>query len=397
MSTTITNPNVNVIPCGVCSNCPHYVLPTSWAYLGRCNACFTRENDGAITLDGKPCTAAVYCDDEIIMCNDALHAPSYRVAHMCEDDDRYHLRGDYVYADDGLYYSRDYANMNFYQCEDCGTWVTDYDDFDSELRMCRACADNYRREQNRLIGSWHDHKGYFEKVGDWFDDRTIGFEMEVEGYNQDHEATAHEINDAFPSRFVFEYDCSLYDGFEIISQPHTLEAFASLDLNALERLLVCNGYEETDGADSTGLHVHYSTAFLGDSENERKRTLARFVRFFDENFDKLCDMTERKDIGHSYRNCDENTSFYDYDDDDDYLEAQISYSRYVAVNCNNFYRGTFEVRLCDGTIRADKVRAWTQFNIDVMDYLRKHDTRDWRDVAPHISQNVRAFFGIDAE
>lgn len=384
------NTNVNpttrphVIPTNwLCEACPHFHRENEWNYRGACCAVFD---------DEEPHIVAVYEDDETPICSRV--ALQGFVARMCADDNRRHIRGDYGHADDGNYYSADYCGTYFYMCENCGEWIIDRDDYDRELGMCRACADEYRREQNRLIGNWHEHKGCFDVIGDSESPYTLGFEMEVEGSDRDHEETAHAIYDTFGGAFVFEYDCSLYDGFEIISQPHTLEAFEALDLEALERLLIEEGYEETDDAETTGLHIHFSTAFLGDTNEDRKRTLARMIRFYDANFETLCDITDRKDTGHSAPNYYENVSRESdyYDDDDELVYYNVEGSRYVAVNCNHFRRGTIEVRLCDGTIRADKVRAWADFNIALMTCLQEHDTDNMRAVVPYMSDRCINYF-----
>lgn len=385
MKDTNVNPNTRelVIPSNyVCENCAHSYRHEPWHYRGACCAAFEECDDTVI---------AVYEDVEATICRRA--AVEGFIGRTCADDNRFHLRGDYGHAADGNYYSDDYCRAHFYQCEECGEWV-ERDDYDRDVYMCRDCAELYYREQNSIIGNWHEHKGCFTVVGDRNDPFTLGFEMEVEGYNVDHEETAREIYDIFDDAFVFEYDCSLYDGFEIISQPHTLEAFERLDVEGLSRLLVLEGYEETDDASTTGLHVHFSTAFLGDSEALKVRTLARVIRFYDSNFDLLCDMTARKDTGHSAPNAYENMSVnhYQYDDDEAIVRANIEGSRYVAVNCNNYRRGTIEMRLCDGTISAAKVRAWVDFNIALMQCLQENDTNDICDVVPYMSDRAVSFF-----
>ena len=383
MATNTTN-RAQIIPCNwICDECPHSRKYNQWDYRCACTAQFTEDDGHAIAL---------FEDDSTPIC--ARVASAGFVTRRCDDDDELHFRDDYGHADDGNYYSADYCRCNFYQCSECGEWITDYYNYDRDLQMCNDCADYYRREQYKLIGGWHEHKGTFEIVGDWFDPYTVGVEIEVEGYGVDHEDTAHLIEDKFPNTFVYEWDCSLYDGFEIISQPHTLRAFDALDLEKLEKLLVSEGYEETDEDRSTGLHVHYSTAFLGDTNEEKTTTLARLIRFYDCNFDLLCDLVERKDLEHSCRNCDRyDNDCEDYDDDYELVRSQVDGSRYVAVNCNRFYRGTFEVRLCDGTIRADKIRAWVDFNIAVMQCLQEHDTTDMRAVVPYMSDRCINFFG----
>ena len=376
----------------VCDECEHFVCER-YGCRGRCTAPIEEHFDGGEYINGEPIALALYDGIETPICR-RVSVNGY-IARICEDDDRLHIRGDFVSADDGYYYSSEYANDNFYYCDMCGDYIRRSSDYDFDLHMCRTCADDYRREQSRIIGDWHEHKGCYSVIGDRSDARTLGVEIEVEGYDAEHEHTAHEIENAFEGAFFYEYDCSLYDGFEIISQPHTRDAFDALDLERLESLLINEGYSETDDAETTGFHVHYSTAFLGDDDDERIRTLARLVRFYDNNFELLCDITDRKDIGHSYKNsahyengCD------DYENDSALAMSQIYGSRYVAVNCTNYRRNdTIEIRLCDGTIRAEKIRAWVDFNIALMECLRDMATDDIRDVVPYMSDRCVDYFG----
>lgn len=395
-SKELINVNATIIPDNwTCRHCQHFGLAHDWDWRGQCACAFERMSDGSFRR-AKTHEAAVrvfYQDDSALMCQSVID--SHRVAELCADDEQYHLIGDTAHADDNECYTRDYARSNFYQCESCGVYVTDYYDFDSDLRMCRSCAEEYRREHSRIIGDWHEHKGEFFVIGDRSDRKTLGFEMEVEGYDCDHENEAQYIDSEFDDAFVFEYDCSLYDGFEIISQPHTLEAFERLDLEHLERILRMDGYGETDDAETTGLHVHFSTAFLGDSEGERVQTLARLVRFYDWNFGALCDMTDRKNIDHSSANCDRHHVDGDYHNDTDLFEATLNGTRYVAVNASNYNRNnTIEIRLCDGTICADKIRAWVDFNIGLFNCLKENNTTSMTDAAAYMSDRAIEYFGL---
>lgn len=393
------NSDARIIPeCEECINCDCFIR-SQWSSRGACRSHFIKDDDTFISKHTTDNAVRVFFqDDSALMCASIIDAHPY-IARLCVDDDNYHVRGDYALADDGEFYSQGYARGNFYYCENCGVWVTYYSGYDRELRMCRSCAEDYRAEN--FIGGWHEHKGEYITIGTpCADNWTLGVEIEVEGDNDtDHNEEARYISEEFYnvreaiSAFVFEWDCSLYNGFEIISQPHTLEAFEALDLERLEDILRADGYGYTDDADTTGLHVHFSTAWLGSTDDERIHTFARLVRFYDENFDLLRDITDRKDIGHSYANYTEHNC-YDYDDDYDLVDATVDGTRYVAVNGNNFYRGTFEIRLCDGTICADKIRAWVDFNLGLFECLKTNNTTDISKLLPYLSDRAIDYFAL---
>lgn len=357
-----------------CSNCPHKCGRT-------CTATFTaRDSDFDVfdAPDGVPYRAAYKFynrGDEFVACASVCNAHGVQPI----DFDDYSYTDDYIYCEsDGDYYSLDYAENELYYCRECDQWYN-YSDWNSEHEMCNECAAN---RYDGLIGEWHDHKREFTPYGGNFGDCLIGHEIEIDDgdiYNSD---MAEMINDVFPRHFVFENDCSLRSGFEVISQPHTLAAFDALDWEKFCRMCVNNGYRAHDTT-TCGLHMHFSTNWFGVTDSEQRETLARVLRWYDANFGTMLTLSRRGDNYDSYAENNRTGHRWEYLDDESNNDALVSRSidgsRYVAVNCSNFYRySTIEFRLGRGTLKASTLRWWTDLHVGIIRACREH-------VAPSLS------------
>lgn len=358
-----------------CARCPYFVRSNSWLNC-TCSATFTRNdlNEYYCNENGKRAFVVEYDEmgEQALVCS---HALNY-AARYCEDDGRYHT--DWVYCDsDYSYYSRDYAVDNLYCCEECGNWYLPRD-WNAERDCCNDCARHYYN----LIGDWHDNKGYFTPVSN--SRYLIGTEHEVECREASAEAVAEAVHIEYPDNFVFEYDCSLDDGVEIIAQPYSLEYFRAFNWEALCDNLTAMGCRSHD-TETCGLHIHFARAWFGDTAEERVHTIARVIRFYEYNFDTLLALSRRS--GTHYRNYAEENSrvqWYDIEGtptDREIFDAAVDGSRYVAVNCSNYWRGdddgTIEFRLGRGTLRAATIRAWVELHAALIGFCRDYDSVDW--------------------
>lgn len=371
-----------------CQNCPHRV------HVGgrepyTCGAQFMPIDDDrdVFAVDGESHTAGyiIYDNDS---CGDggrllACKGMCERRAAQCADGEPYAYYVEYIYNEStGDYNTRQYAYDNLYYCEECGDWFESYD-YDTDADMCNTCA-----SRRGIIGDWHDHKGDFVPVGDRHDRKRIGFELEVDDGDGDNESMAREIDCEFPSHFVFENDCSLETGFEIISQPHTRDALNALDIERLCRMLSANDYTSHDRG-TCGFHVHYSVDWFGVDDDEQRATLARVLRWYEEYFDDMATLSRRGDGYSNYADINSRAQSWDYydvvvDDDDDLVEHCIGASRYVAVNCCNFYRyGTVEFRLCRGSLKASTLRAWIDLHTAIITACRLNISPTWDTVLSH--------------
>lgn len=231
-----------------------------------------------------------------------------------------------------------------YYCDDCLERFI-YDDDDNE----------YHRASNALIRNYHDNpprKYYGGGNANYY----IGFELEVDDGRNNRE-TASEIYEAFGDKLYFMRDGSLDNGFEIISQPHTLQGLKQLDIEKLCTICVQNGYK-SHNTSTCGLHFHFSRTFFGGRLEARNRAINKIVQIYETHYNKLCNLF-RRSTDRAQRWADT----YNYNTKIKGAKKQLKeitkktacVGRYHAVNLTNTQ--TIEFRLCRGTLNHASWRA----------------------------------------
>lgn len=301
-------------------------------------------------------------DTQVPMCEFCARA----VAEKCEDDNEYHA--DYIYTEDtNIYYSRDYAESCLYQCEDCGNWY----EYEDSLRYtgggsyCCDCA-----KYHSVICGYHDHHGdYYPVGGDWCDN-LIGLEIESDYYDGAETDCAEELHALFNRGreiLAFEEDCSLSEGFETITHPHTLEAIRAFDFD-----LLCDtmqGFGACANPYTAGLHMHFSRSWFGADTEEQQATIGRLMRAYSENWDALVCLSNRGDSYSIENYANPPTIYEECSDLDIYAENRGGWgNRYRAINCEN--RNTIEFRLGAGFLDADYMRAWLELHVSMIQAAR---------------------------
>ena len=295
--------------------------------------------------------------DSFITCEHVAH----RYAEVCEDGELH--TNYYIMSDTGAAYTYEYAYDNCYQCADCGDWYEYTDDLrvidgDHYCDSCAAC--------HSVIGSYHEHKYEYEPIGGTWDDNLIGIEFECDGFDDsdDRENAARAIIDNV-SDIVLEEDCSLNNGFEIISQPHTAAAlFNGFEFDALVDTLFSWGACECPS--TAGLHVHFSRSWFGDDRDEIEETVGRLALAYINNWDMLVSCSGRDDDWHIHEYAAMPTC-YEYDTPRE--AAQNLRSRYLAIN--NCPSKTVEFRLGAGWVDAAYMRSWIKLHIAMIDACRR--------------------------
>ncbi len=279
--------------------------------------------------------------------------------YFCEDDCEYHEDAIYNYSDH-CHYSPDYALNSGYmaQCQECGDW---YDADEVRGGCCDCC-----RQNHRSIQSYHAaHYRGWEKVGDYDDTKTIGFELETDGDYYDPESAAAEIMDTFGYTMTAEEDCSLSQGVEFISQPHTLEAMRNFDFDSLVN--ICADWSADPEPYTCGFHVHFDRSWFGDSDEEQRFTIARVILAYRNNWDNLVFLSRRQSDGQI-----DNYSRYPAGGSDvDEIISNNCGSRYYAVNLQN--SNTVEFRLGAGVLDAEFLRQWIELHVQIVEACRRGD------------------------
>lgn len=270
------------------------------------------------------------------------------------------------YSADNMYSTRDGDVIcedcadDWYYCEECDNYVS-YDEWDSENECCNECA---RNKGSALIRSYHSRPllryiGNQKKQwrGIW---RGLGIELEIDRH--DHDSTA-EIDcaealmaTADNDSIYFNRDGSLSNGFEIITQPHTEEAFWAMPWERLLDICKENGYQSHD-IGTCGLHVHISREMFGTDEKKQGVAISKLIRFYDLFYGEILKISRRTES-----QAERWAGRYGADDRktaEHYGKNKGCTSRYYAVNNTN--RTTVEIRIMRGTLNYTTFCACIKF------------------------------------
>lgn len=382
---------------------------TTCVYCGE----IIEQDDARYDPDGEPC-----CDD----CFDERCFICEHCGEVCWQDDR-----NTVYTQNGRYgwnfedWCDSCRDRHATQCDRCGEWYSDDDEqcqhLDGvDLNICSDCIDNYTRCSQ--CGEWvESDDAYYDDYGDpycescyddlgdngceilsyhdyprdhfWYrlnrpaeDDRhkflQFGIELELcEG--GENSANAAEIKDAFNMHNKYDVVCmrdgSLDDGFEIISQPATLQ-YHLKDFGWQKAMKAAQGlgYVSHNGG-KAGLHVHVDRQYFnGAFENPE----VAFIILTQNNLDWLKKFSRRKNWGYcqfqnvegvtftpdNFKDSDENSSL-------EYIERVRGYNHghHVAMNYDGY--STIEFRFFRGTLKFQTFAASLQL-VEMMCYAAKH-------------------------
>ena len=241
-----------------------------------CGAEFEYENMEAYE-DARGCEVDVIETDrkwEHEVCMSCLD--NYIYCDYCDyyhdgDKDMYTLSNGNTVCEEGAIDSGEYA-----YCYNCGD-LESIDDLvvRNDEYYCSWCDPG-----DPIIANWHDHKTNRPTLHKLFNENTdmyFGFELEVDGGDDANEHNAHYIRENFfdEDEMYFEEDGSLWDGFEIISQPMSYN-FIQDRKNDIEFMMDYLKDCSYSGEDNTtaGLHIHITRDAL---ELEQWEQIAYFL------------------------------------------------------------------------------------------------------------------------
>ena len=255
------------------------------------------------------------------------------------------------------------CEQHIYECDDCGT---DY--WEDDGHEC-----DYEEPTSRSIHQWDfKPRGGFTFHGSDPHNLYLGFELETEVaeadsdmFNEYADNTADLLTRE--SRGFLKYDGSLEHGFEIVTQPHTLEAYMSEFPFEVIDDLRRNGFRSWN-TDTCGFHVHVSRTAFGWDHTQRKqsgKTEAHMLRFTKLIYDNR---------HHVRRLAGRSSSQWASFDDAGRLTQKIkqghqSNGRYSAVNVSNTH--TLEVRVFRGSMRIERIKSYLEFVHSAVEYTRE--------------------------
>lgn len=280
----------------------------------------------------------------------------------------------------------------FFQCLACNEYAHDLDGVDWEgSTYCQRCYqdnvyecgncgverwsgdDHECNEDDQLIHSYsYRPSPYFFGSGKYH----FGFELEVEcrGTTSIHYG-ANMVSDSLGARVYLKEDGSLNDGFEIVTHPHTLEAYQKefkWDILDALRKESFRSWNTT----TCGLHVHVSRKAFGEgdpweyplADSERSTRIlkrqAHELRFM-----KLIYDNQRQVERIAGRS---NSSYATFQDKGN-LVRKVKYGhqgngRYSAINTEN--DSTIEIRVFRGSLRKERVLSAIEFVHACVEYTR---------------------------
>lgn len=281
------------------------------------------------------------------------------------------------------------------QCSSCNIWDYEtqfqyYEFLDesvcrncqSMISECRGCGqdswndgDHECDESEAVIKSWDFRpSGGFTFHGTDPNNLFLGFELEVEAEEvSDMYERARSLDNVLSrsNRGFLKNDGSLNDGFELVTQPHTLAEYTEKFPWELITEMREWGFRSWD-TDTCGFHVHISRKAFGwrdrgerDANYNEGRYHAHLLRFTKLIYDNSKHVTRYVAGRNSGR-------WASYSDKTHLLDkvklGHQSNARYSAVNVANTH--TVEVRVFKGSLKVERIKAYLQFVHSVAEYTR---------------------------
>ena len=245
---------------------------------------------------------------------------------------------------------------NYARCCECGNLVREGDlhylNDDDDYGYCDSCwADHGERH---VI---HDY--YYKPEPTFYGDgnRFFGVELEMdEGGELDSKARkVLEVANADAPRAYAKHDGSLDDGFELVTEPHSLAAHEH-DFPWEDTLgtAISLGYT-SHMARTCGLHVHVNRTTFGTTRSEQEDAIARVLFFVENHWNELLRFSRRTN-----RQMDQWAARYGRKDDpkEVFHVAKNGGERHSCVNLTN--ATTIEFRMFRGTLKYTSLIATLQ-------------------------------------
>lgn len=349
------------------------------------------------------------------------HFDNFYECEQCGEWINTEFDSDIVETEDYIFCSSDCAyDYGYEQCDDCGTWVyrnsygfTTHDGrficeecYENYYFTCQCCDEIYHTddscyvdeedeyicyncynqslERKRRVCNYHYYKGNYWKEKKYNENTHVnlfGIELEVENKKQliTNNEVVEKICDIDKEEvFVFENDSSLNSGFEIISNPCSLNYWYSKEneLKEIFEKLSNSGFSSHDTT-TCGLHIHFSRDYV-DSE-----IIGRILYLFEKFKNNLVMFSRRKidslNRWASFMNVDFKELSLDY-----VKSNQDDCNRYKAVNLTN--NKTIEIRIFKGTLKFESFMACIELVNNIVEMAKNMNDNE--------IINVESFYNV---
>jgi len=314
-----------------------------------------------------------------IICEDCYN----RNYFMCEDcNEIYHC--DYMTTVYDSRYCEECFCENFTYCEQCGEAINNDYIMYCEYDDCYYCENCYPENQGSigrydrtLAHIFASMRGDTPVYRHCNSDKLLflGVELEVECRNNDRGETAENSIGIVHDSTEFKDDGSLNNGFEIVTQPFTLEYHKKeYQWEALLKQLVNDGCL-SHNVSTCGLHIHVNNSFLGKSQTGICISQLKILKIFERFWTELYNFSRRDNIGYCQKNNNVKTI--------NGLNYEKQAGRYYAVNISGYE--TTEFRLWKGTLKYNTLIATFQLTDSIVRYCVSHSVSEcsrvsWNDL-----------------
>lgn len=288
-------------------------------------------------------------------------------------------------------YERRGNDGDIYECEECGDswyegslhWVEN--SYGNSECYCPDCYDNRKpRKFHRFHMQNYSYKptpkffGKYvgkEKLEDEYtyiarelDDFPLGVELEIDGGTDKDDCVNDLVSVHAEDNHVYcKSDGSLTNsGIEIVTYPATLEYHMS-SFGWDKIIEVARSYDYTSHDNrNCGLHVHVGKSHLGETDEQKERTIAKIILFTERFFKELFKFSRRRQnqMHWCYRNdfdyCERDNEMRMYEKIEKYIERNSTNlsDRYHVLNLTN--ENTIEFRIFNGSLINDTIMATLQ-------------------------------------
>ena len=303
------------------------------------------------------CPACVSVMDEIERCN------------YCGE---YYADGE---IDVHIFNGQRYCQSCAPQCYDCGAPATHIEQGTGRT-YCRHCYENRMNTDNIKT---YNFKPQFIKRGESDENRFFGLEIEIDGGGES-DTNWRTLRQEFPHEFVYAmHDGSLDNGFEIATQPATLDYLAQIDWESFRKACVELGYTSHNSS-TCGLHVHVDAQAFGDTMEEQELRVGRILYFFSKFKPHIVRFSRRSKYSmERWANIESMSTSSEQALAD--KAKQLKYEdKYRAINLNHIQ--SVEFRIFRGTLNPKTIKATLEFVNALIDIsrgatLQEIQTNDW--------------------
>ncbi len=153
-------------------------------------------------------------------------------------------------------------------CHSCDTLICNNDSYEFECEdYCGECYDDVRYGNSSIKEYNYKPEPLFYGADTFY----LGVELEVdcEGKDGENADDILYIGNKSNECIYIKSDGSLDDGFEIVSQPMTLEYHKKYQWNDILKKAVNLGYRSHQTS-TCGLHIHVNRNAFGDNQSEQE-------------------------------------------------------------------------------------------------------------------------------